>query len=93
MAEVREIKPGIPIFSILDRGKVVRTYEKEVECQRNLEHGKFKALINVYEDGTEQSENNCPECEKEWERFEKEQQETKDTTKQCWKQKIRNYNL
>ena len=75
MAEVKEIKSGIPAFSILEPRKVVRTYESEVQCQRNLAHGKFKALINVYDDGTKQSENGCPECEKEWERIAKEQQE------------------
>ena len=75
MGEVREIKPGIPIFSFLDHGKVVRTYEAEIQCQRNLAHGKFKTIINVYDDGNEQHEKGCPECEKEWERLEKEQQE------------------
>ena len=70
-----EVKSGIPTFSFLEPKKVVRTYETKVQCKKNLAHGKFKALINVYEDGTEQSENRCPKCEKEWERLEKEKQE------------------
>ena len=70
-----EVKSGIPTFSFLEPKKVVRTYETEVQCLRNLAHGKFKSLINVYEDGTEQSENGCPECEKEWERAAKAQHE------------------
>ena len=70
-----EVKSGIPTFSFLEPKKVVRTYETEVQCLRNLAHGKFKALINVYDDETEQSENGCPECEKEWERVAKAQHE------------------
>ena len=70
-----EIKNGIPTFSFLEPKKIIRTYETEVKCQRNSAHGMFKALINVYEDGTQMSENGCPECEKEWDRVAKAQQE------------------
>ena len=70
-----EVKSGIPTFSFLEPKKIVRTYETEVQCQSNSAHGKFKALINVYDDGTQQSEYGCPECKKEWERIAKEQEE------------------
>lgn len=70
-----EIKNGIPTFSFLQDKKVVREYNTFVECGRNPLHGKYETLIKEFEDGTKQYDCPCPECEKEWERIAKAQQE------------------
>lgn len=70
-----EIKNGIPTFSFLQKKKIVRQYKTFVECGRNPLHGKYETLVKEFEDGNTMHESPCPECEKEWERIAKEQQE------------------
>lgn len=70
-----EVK-SVPIFSLLKPKKVVRTYEKEIECLRNPGHKKYKITVNLCDDGIEYPEGDCPLCEQEKEDARKEQQKT-----------------